>query len=114
MKILVLAPALAAASLCLAGCVGPGAITGAAPSTSVAPAAGFTAADALAAQKEANRHLELCHRTYTFAWPPTGQIDCPGVQPAAAQPAALTPDLVEQLVESAVTKALAAAAAAPK
>lgn len=55
--------------------------------------------------KEANRHLELCDRTYTLSWPPSGIIHCPVVQPASAAP--LSAADIASIVSAAVAKALA-------
>jgi hypothetical protein len=91
----------ALACVALSGCMSPASITGAAsPQVGIDPAV----------LREANRHLELCHRTYTFAWPPTGMIDCPAqAAPAQALPTAAE---IQAMIDSAVAKAVAAVAPA--
>lgn len=84
------------ASACLlattSACVSPGAITGTGmPQPGVDPAV----------LKEVNRHLELCDRTYTFAWPPSGSMHCPA---QVAAPSALTAADVAALIDKAVAK----------
>lgn len=109
MKTLLIAGALALACSGLGACLSPAAVTGAVPAPVAASGVTLTAADVLAAQKEANRHFELCHRSYTFAWPPTGTIDCPATStsPASTTAASLTAADVEAIVSKAISAALA-------
>lgn len=94
---------LALASVALSGCL------------STAGIAGGTAASPgidVAALKEVNRHIELCHRTY--AWPFAFVIECPAQVPApppAAQ--ALTAADVAAMIDQAVAKAVAALKTTP-
>ncbi|MBS0333434.1 MAG: hypothetical protein JSS35_11760 [Proteobacteria bacterium] len=105
MKTLLMAGTLALAAL--TGCASSSAVIGSAPPT---PAGGFTAADVLAVQKEANRHIETCDRTY--AWPIAVTIVCKaqGAPPTTATVGLSAAELqaISDAVSSAVTKALAA------
>lgn len=70
--------ACAALALSLSACVSPGL-----QDLAAAKSAGAASTDPVAAQarldalKEVNRHVELCHRTYTLGWPFSGIVDCP-------------------------------------
>lgn len=97
MKLTLLA-GCALACVALSGCVSPGAVTGAGPVQGVN----------VQVLAEVNRHLELCHRTYS--WPFAVMIDCPAQTPVAAK--ALTAADVAALIDSAVAK-LAAAITSP-
>lgn len=88
----------ALACVALSACVSPGAITGTGmPQAGVDPAV----------LKEVNRHLELCDRTYTFAWPPSGSMHC--AAQTAPPPSAAE---IQAMIETAVSKAAAGIAAA--
>lgn len=96
--------AAAALALSLSACatMGP-------ESASNGLAKGASKADATArlnTLKEVNRHIELCHRTYTIGWPFSGLVDCP-----AANQGALSPE-AQAAIGAAVAKAVADYAAA--
>lgn len=98
MKFAMIAGLACAAALTLAGCASPG---GPELSAAAAVAKTPTPADPVAAQarldtlKEANRHIELCHRTY--AWPISFIIDC---QPAGAAKALTAEDVAKMIAQA--------------
>lgn len=88
--------AAAALALSLSACASVGAVTG--PSATKGAIKARSDAE-LQLLKEANRHLELCDRTY--GWPFTAVITCHATAPAP------TAAEIAAMIEAAVTKALA-------
>jgi hypothetical protein len=93
MKRLGLGALLVAAAIALAGCVTPTGLE--------KPRASAAGVDSLAVLREANRHIETCHRTYM--WPFAFTIDCP---PATPAPQALSAEQIRGMVADAVKAAL--------
>jgi hypothetical protein len=64
----------------------------------------------LDALKEVNRHVELCHRTYTLSWPPSGIVDCKATGETGG---GLNPADIAAAISKAVVDALTAAGFRP-
>lgn len=102
---------LAAAGLCLAASL---AACASLPDATAVAGAAKPVSDPVVAKarldtlKEVNRHIELCHRTYTLGFPFTGLVDCK----AQGEATAAAPNVAD--IARAVVDALIAAGVTPK